>query len=45
VVDLVSQPEELGPLLRSGDNALVVDPVAQHFDLKHQQLHADVVFR
>jgi len=45
VVDLTSQPQELGPLLRRGDDALVVDPVTQHLDLKHQQQHPDVVFR
>jgi len=45
VVDLISQPQELGPLLRGGNNTLVVDPVTQHPDLKHQQLHPDVVFR
>jgi hypothetical protein len=45
VVDLISQPQELSPLLGRGDNTLVVDPVAQHFDLEYQQLHPDVVFR
>jgi hypothetical protein len=33
-----SQPQQHGPLLRGGNNALVVDPVIQHPDLEHQQL-------
>jgi hypothetical protein len=45
VVDSTSQPQEIGPLLGRGDNALIVYPVAQHFDLEHQQLHPDIVFR
>lgn len=44
-IDLISQPQEFGPLLRGGDYAVVVDPVAQHFDLEHQQLHPDVLSR
>jgi len=44
-ISFPSRRQELGPFLRRGDDALVVNPVAQHFGLEHQQLHADIVFR